>query len=48
MSTIVGNIVLKVRETHPDLAGEVIARALALISGAVLLFIGLIRLGFIV
>ena len=48
MSTIVGNIVLKVRETHPDLAGEVIARALAVISGAVLLLIGLLRLGFIV
>lgn len=48
MSTIVGNIVLKVQETHPDLAAEVIARALALISGAVLLFFGLIRFGFIV
>lgn len=48
MSTIVGNIVLKVQETHPDLAAEVIARALALISGAVLLFLGLIRFGFIV
>ena len=48
MSTIVGGIVLKVQETHPDMAAEVIARALALISGAVLLFLGLIRLGWIV
>lgn len=48
MSTIVGNIVLKVQETHPDLAAEVIARALALLSGAILLFLGLIRFGFIV
>ncbi|KAK0715919.1 sulfate transporter family-domain-containing protein [Lasiosphaeris hirsuta] len=48
MSTIVGNTILKVQETHPDLEGEVIARALALISGSVLLFFGLIRVGWIV
>lgn len=48
MSTIVGNIVIKVQETHPDLAAEEIARALALISGAVLLFLGIVRLGWIV
>ncbi|KAK4228843.1 sulfate transporter family-domain-containing protein [Podospora fimiseda] len=48
MSTIVGNIIIDVRKDHPGLEPEVIARALALISGAVLLFIGLIRFGFIV
>ena len=48
MSTIVGNIVIRVQETNPDLPAEVIARALAVISGAVLLFIGLIRFGRIV
>jgi sodium-independent sulfate anion transporter 11 len=48
MSTIVGNITIDVQKTHPDLAAETIARALALISGAVLLFLGLIRFGFIV
>ncbi|KAF2662598.1 sulfate permease-like protein [Lophiostoma macrostomum CBS 122681] len=48
MSTIVGNIVIKVQEEHPELAAESIARALAVIAGAVLLFIGLIRAGWIV
>lgn len=48
MSTIVGNIIINVQKTHPDLAAEVIARSLALISGVVLLFLGLIRAGFIV
>ncbi|GAB1316583.1 Photosystem I iron-sulfur center [Madurella fahalii] len=48
MSTIVGNIVIKVQQTHPDLSADVIARSLALISGVVLLFLGLIRAGFIV
>ncbi|AEO70735.1 uncharacterized protein THITE_2122443 [Thermothielavioides terrestris NRRL 8126] len=48
MSTIVGNIVIDTQKTHPDLAAETIARSLALISGAVLLFLGLIRFGFIV
>ncbi|KAK4660947.1 Photosystem I iron-sulfur center [Podospora pseudocomata] len=48
MSTIVGNIILDIRATQPELEAEVIARALALISGVILLFIGLTRLGFIV
>jgi sodium-independent sulfate anion transporter 11 len=48
MSTIVGNIVIKVQDVHPDIPAEQIARALAVISGAVLLFIGLIRAGWIV
>jgi sodium-independent sulfate anion transporter 11 len=48
MSTIVGNIIINVQKTHPDLAAETIARSLALISGIVLLFLGLIRAGFIV
>ncbi|KAK5661245.1 hypothetical protein OQA88_11139 [Cercophora sp. LCS_1] len=48
MSTIVGNIVINVQKTHPDLTAPEIARALALVSGAVLLFLGIIRLGWIV
>lgn len=48
MSTIVGNIILDIQATQPELEAEVIARALALISGVILLFIGLTRLGFIV
>lgn len=48
MSTLVGNIILRVRDTHPEFAPDQIARALSVIAGAVLLFIGLTRLGWIV
>jgi sodium-independent sulfate anion transporter 11 len=48
MSTIVGNIVIKVQKTHKHLQAPDIARALSVIAGAVLLFIGLTRLGRIV
>ncbi|KAH7138522.1 sulfate permease-like protein [Dendryphion nanum] len=48
MSTIVGNIVIKVQKKHPTMPAPAIASALAVISGAVLLFIGLIRAGWIV
>ena len=48
MSTIVGNIVISVRAEHPELEPEAIARSLALISGCVLLFFGIIRFGWIV
>ena len=48
MSTIVGNIIVKVTAEHPDLDPAQIARSLALLSGAILLFFGLVRWGFIV
>ncbi|KAI1734614.1 sulfate permease [Xylaria scruposa] len=48
MSTLVGNIIARVTEEHPQLVPEDIARGLSLIAGAVLLFIGLLRLGWIV
>lgn len=48
MSTLVGNIVIKVQEVEPNIPAEHIARGLALISGAILLFLGLIRCGWIV
>lgn len=48
MSTIVGNVVIKVQDQHPDIPAEQIARGLSVICGSVLLFIGLIRLGWIV
>ena len=48
MSTITGNVVNKVREQHPDIEGHVVASALAIIAGAVICFIGLIRGGWIV
>lgn len=48
MSTIVGNIVIKIQETKPELSAVDIARALSVIAGSVLLFLGLTRLGRIV
>jgi sodium-independent sulfate anion transporter 11 len=48
MSTIVGNIVIKIQETKPEIQAVDIARALSVIAGSVLLFIGLTRLGRIV
>lgn len=48
MSTIVGNIVLKVQAEHPDIEGHVVASALAIICGSIITFIGLIRCGWIV
>lgn len=48
MSTLVGNIVIKVQKQHKDIPAEEIARTLALISGCVVLFIGLARIGWIV
>jgi sodium-independent sulfate anion transporter 11 len=48
MSTITGNVVLQVQATHPEIAGHVVASALAIICGAIILFIGLIRCGWIV
>ncbi|KAJ4310601.1 hypothetical protein N0V94_008358 [Neodidymelliopsis sp. IMI 364377] len=48
MSTIVGNIVTKVQKEKPELQAVDIARALSVIAGSVLLFIGLVRFGRIV
>jgi sodium-independent sulfate anion transporter 11 len=48
MSTIVGNIVLKVQDTNPDLLPNVVASALAVIAGCIIIAIGLARCGWIV
>src|SRR5438876_1163003 len=48
MSTMVGNVIIRVRAKHPKFTPDQIARALALISGAFLLFVGLARAGWIV
>ncbi|KAI8947558.1 sulfate permease [Xylaria longipes] len=48
MSTLVGRIIARVTEKHPQFVPEEIARALSVIAGAILLFIGLLRLGWIV
>lgn len=48
MSTVTGNIVLQARDIAPSIPGHVVASALAIIAGAIVLFIGLIRAGWIV
>lgn len=48
MSTIVGNIVVEVRKTQPNLTAPVIASALAVVAGCIILFIGLVRAGWVV
>ena len=48
MSTLVGNIVIEIRKTHPEIQPWTIASALAIIAGAIITFIGLIRAGWIV
>ena len=48
MSTVTGNVVLRVKETDPDLPGYVVASAMAVLAGGIILFVGLIRYGWIV
>jgi sodium-independent sulfate anion transporter 11 len=48
MSQLVGNIITRVREDHEEFSPPQIAQALSVISGVVLLFIGLARWGWIV
>ena len=48
MSTIVGQIVLKVQDERPDIPGWQIASCLAVIAGGIICFLGLIRAGWIV
>ncbi|KAI5365930.1 Putative SLC26A/SulP transporter, STAS domain, sulfate anion transporter, STAS domain superfamily [Septoria linicola] len=48
MSTIVGNIVASVAAKDPSIEGHVVASALAVIVGAIVCFLGLIRMGWIV
>lgn len=48
MSTIVGNVVLHAQEVDPSIEGHVIASALAVICGCIIVAIGLARMGWIV
>lgn len=48
MSQVTGNVVAKVAESNPEIPGHVVASALALITGAIIVTLGLIRLGWIV
>ena len=43
-----GSIIIKVQAVHPEIPPPVLASALAIICGALVLFLGLLRLGFIV
>ncbi|KAL8927624.1 MAG: hypothetical protein Q9172_001253 [Xanthocarpia lactea] len=48
MSTVTGNVVNRVKETHPEFDGNVVASSLAVISGVVIVSIGLVRAGWLV
>jgi sodium-independent sulfate anion transporter 11 len=48
LSTLVGNVVLSVRAKHKQYTAAEIASALAIIAGAIVTFIGLARIGWIV
>lgn len=48
LSTVVGSVVIKAREIEPDIEGHIIASAMAILCGAIVCFLGLARLGFIV
>ena len=48
MSTVTGNVVNEAAKSIPDVPAHVVASALAIIAGAIICFIGLIRCGWIV
>ncbi|KAK1144526.1 hypothetical protein N8T08_005399 [Aspergillus melleus] len=48
MSTLVGGIIINTQEKHPEIEATDIASALAIICGAIVVFLGFIRFGFIV
>ena len=48
MSQVTGNVVTRAREELPDVSPHFIASALAVIAGAVISFLGLTRLGWVV
>ncbi|KAG6033867.1 hypothetical protein E4U41_006776 [Claviceps citrina] len=48
MSQVTGDVVLKAKAQIPDVPGHVIASALAVITGAFIVFLGLARLGWVV
>ena len=48
MSTLVGSIIKEVQSSHPDMAAPEIAGSIAIICGAIVTFMGLFGLGFIV
>ena len=47
-STLTGQILIRAAKTHPHVEGHIIASALAVIAGCIIIFLGLIRWGWIV
>jgi sodium-independent sulfate anion transporter 11 len=48
LSTVTGNVILRAEERLPGVPRDIVASSLAIISGAIVLFLGLIQLGWIV
>lgn len=48
LSTVTGNVIAKAHHKIPHTPVDIIASSLAIVSGAIVLFLGLIRLGWIV
>ncbi|KAL1651252.1 hypothetical protein SLS58_000591 [Diplodia intermedia] len=48
MSTVTGNVVLRAVEKYPQYEGHQVASALGVICGAIVCFLGLVRLGWLV
>ncbi|KAF2442254.1 sulfate permease-like protein [Karstenula rhodostoma CBS 690.94] len=48
LSTVTGNVVTKAQAKAPDIPADIIASSLAIISGSIVLFLGLSRLGWLV
>jgi sodium-independent sulfate anion transporter 11 len=48
LSTVTGSVILKAEERLPGVPRDIVASSLAIISGAIVLFLGLARLGWIV
>lgn len=48
MSLLVGQTITKITAQHPDITAEQIAVAFSLMTGAIAMFIGLVRLGILV
>jgi sodium-independent sulfate anion transporter 11 len=48
MSVLAGDVVTKVQKTSPEYPAHVIASALSVVCGAIISFIGLVRMGWII
>lgn len=48
MSTLVGSIIIEIKAENPDIPPNVVASALAIVAGGIVVALGFLRLGFIV